>query len=104
MMKEEAYTLFALTHTLSRQFELVQAQWLCNAKFLGLYQEVDPVAGHHEQFKDQPDGIDDKFNEYTEPAHQIRKKYYNIPRFVTVKGGAYFFTPGISTVKYLAAL
>ncbi|MGB0525057.1 MAG: Dyp-type peroxidase [Flammeovirgaceae bacterium] len=91
---------------LSRQFELVQAQWLCNPKFLGMYAEVDPIAGHHEQFNEVIDGVEttDQFNEYTEPSQQVRKKYYQVPRFITVKGGSYFFTPGINAIKYLAAL
>ena len=91
------------TH-LSRQFELIQAQWLCNPKFLGAYEDVDPVVGHHELFKDAKMGEAEKFNTFTEPSHQVRKKYDTIPRFITVKGGAYFFTPGINAIKFLANL
>ena len=83
---------------LARQFELVQKQWLCNPKFLGLYDEVDPVVGHHYEFEGY------RFNEFTEPAKPVRKKSAQIPRFVTIKGGAYFFMPGIKAVQFLAAM
>ena len=28
----------------------------------------------------------------------------DLPQFVTVRGGAYFFMPGLSALRYLAAL
>jgi hypothetical protein len=33
----------------------------------------------------------------------IRKCTAGIPQFVTVRGGGYFFLPGISALRYLAA-
>jgi hypothetical protein len=37
-------------------------------------------------------------------ADPLRTRVHNLERFVTVKGGAYFFLPSISALRYLAAL
>jgi hypothetical protein len=38
------------------------------------------------------------------PKRPIRRKMTGLPAFTTVKGGAYFFLPGIKALRYLAAL
>lgn len=34
----------------------------------------------------------------------VRRRYSGLPRFVSVRGGAYFFLPGIRALRYLASL
>ena len=38
------------------------------------------------------------------PTATVRERYTGIPRFVRVRGGAYFFLPGIRALRYLGAL
>ena len=38
------------------------------------------------------------------PKRPIRKKIVGLPAFTTVKGGAYFFLPGLRALGYLASL
>jgi hypothetical protein len=40
----------------------------------------------------------------TIPNRPIRKKIKGLPAFTTVRGGAYFFLPGIKALRYLATL
>ena len=42
--------------------------------------------------------------EYKIPKRPIRKKITGLPAFTTVKGGAYFFLPGLKALRYLATL
>lgn len=79
---------------IERQFEFVQQTWLNSTKFGGLHDEKDPLLG------DQPDsgGV------MTVPGAPVRRRLTGIPRFVTVRGGGYFFMPGIKALEYLAAL
>lgn len=87
-----------LNTSISRQFELIQQQWLNNPKFLGLYKEVDPLVGY------RPEMAREEFMNYTIPNQPIRQKISKLPRFVTVKGGDYFFLPAVSVLRFLAAL
>jgi hypothetical protein len=41
---------------------------------------------------------------FTVPANPVRQRVTGVPPFVTVRGGAYFFLPGIRAVRYLASL
>jgi len=34
----------------------------------------------------------------------IRKKITGLPAFTTVRGGAYFFVPGLKALRYIASL
>ncbi|MGE3075042.1 MAG: Dyp-type peroxidase [Dehalococcoidia bacterium] len=79
---------------ISRQFEFVQHTWANNPKFDGLYDEVDPITGPREQ----------SGSNFSMPANPVRKRLTGIPSFVTVRGGGYFFMPGIRAIRYLAAL
>jgi hypothetical protein len=49
-------------------------------------------------------GNQDGTLEYKIPKRPIRKRIVGLPAFTTVRGGAYFFLPGIEALRYLAAL
>jgi Dyp-type peroxidase family len=84
--------------SIARQFEFVQQTWINNPKFGGLYGDNDPIMG---QRQTSQVGSADTFNEQGSP---VRKRFQSLPEFVTVRGGAYFFMPGIQALKYLAGL
>ena len=55
--------------------------------------ERDPIIGAH-----------DGTLEYKIPKRPIRKKIVGLPAFTTLKGGAYFFLPGLKALGHLASL
>ena len=83
-----------LAGDLARQFEFVQHTWLNSATFNGLYDDADPLTGSR-----HPAGAT-----FTIPARPVRRRYRGLPHFVRTRGGAYFFLPGVSAVRYLAQL
>jgi len=83
---------------LVRQFEFVQNAWVKFHKFGGLYDDADPIVGT----KMKKEGV--TTDTFTVPAEPIRRKYKDVPQFTTVKGGAYFFFPGIRAFKYLSEM
>ena len=74
-----------------RQFEFVQQTWLNNPKFSGLYADRDPVVG-----------ANDAGGRATNQRRPVRTSVSGIPRFVHVRGGAYFFLPGMTALRFLA--
>ncbi len=83
---------FCLNANIRRQFEFIQQSWVNNSKFHGANSERDPLIGNN------PDGSNRTF---TIPDPTGRKTLH-IPNFVTLKGGAYFFIPSFSALKFLA--
>lgn len=84
---------------IARQFEFIQNAWSNNPKFNGLHDERDPITGnHHQPANNKTTGT------FTIPDKNLRKRFTDVPEFVTVKGGSYFFMPGINALKYLASL
>ena len=84
---------------IGRQFEFIQNAWANNPKFNGLHDERDPITGnHHHPENKKPTGT------FTIPDKNLRKRFTDVPEFVTVMGGAYFFMPGLRALKYLACL
>jgi Dyp-type peroxidase family len=84
---------------IARQFEFIQNAWSNNPKFNGLHDERDPITGnHHHPENNKTTGT------FTIPDKNLRKRFTDVPEFVTVKGGSYFFMPGIKALKYLASL
>ena len=41
---------------------------------------------------------------FTIQSDGLRTRLTHLPRFVTVKGGGYFFLPGIPSIYYLAGI
>jgi len=84
---------FVLCASLVRQFEFAQNVWINDPNFHELGNERDPIIGNQ-------DGTFDM----TIPRRPIRRKITGLPAFTTVKGGAYFFLPGIKALRYLSTL
>ena len=77
--------------TLERQFEFLQQTWLRSPSFHGLSCEKDPVLSDAEK------GVCG----YTVPSPEGPIGLSALPRFVTTKGGGYFFLPGRRLIDYL---
>ena len=79
--------------SLVRQFEFSMNVWVNDPNFKDLGNERDPLCGTQ-------DGTFD----FTIPNRPIRKRIKGLPSFVTFRGGAYFFAPGIRALRYLAGV
>ena len=84
---------FIICASLIRQFEFAQNVWTNDRNFHELGNERDPIIGAH-----------DGTLEFKIPKRPIRKTITGLPAFTTVRGGAYFFLPGIKALRYLATL
>lgn len=83
---------------ISRQFEFIQYTWANYPKFKQLFNDPDPFIG----VKENPEqGLQQVF---TIPSHPVNKYVTGMQRFVTVKGGAYFFFPSIHVINYLTTI
>ncbi|HEX8249557.1 MAG TPA: Dyp-type peroxidase [Pyrinomonadaceae bacterium] len=89
--KERGLHFICLNSDIERQFEFIQQTWINNKKFGGLYDEVDPLVGRHKSG-----------NLFTIQDDPLRTRVRNLLKFVTIKGGSYFFMPGISALRYIA--
>jgi len=86
-----------LNANISRQFEFVQNAWMASTKFSALTGESDPLVGSRLHTADGrvTDGM-------TIPSAGLPDRISELPSFVTVRGGAYFFLPGVRALRYLA--
>ncbi|GAA2078882.1 Dyp-type peroxidase [Actinomadura alba] len=83
-----------LSGNLARQYEFVQHTWVNDPAFNGLSDATDPLVGPR-----GPGGTT-----FTVQARPARERHLGLPAFVRVRGGAYFFLPGIRALRYLARL
>jgi deferrochelatase/peroxidase EfeB len=90
---ERGIAAFVICGSLIRQFEFAQNVWANDRNFHELGNERDPIIGNQ-----------DGTFEFKIPKRPIRRKIVGLPAFTTVKGGAYFFLPGLSALRWLAAL
>lgn len=90
---ERGIAAFVGCVSLVRQFEFAMNVWANDPTFHELGNERDPIFGTQ-------DGTFDM----TIPKRPIRKKIKGLPAFTTIRGGAYFFLPGIRALQYLTSL
>ena len=95
---ESGLHFVCLNANIGRQFEFVQAAWIAGTKFAGMAGEGDPLLGHRQPALDGcPTDV------FSIPqSHGPNRRLTALPAFVTVRGGAYFFLPGIRALRYLA--
>ena len=97
---ESGLQFMCLGANIQRQFEFVQSAWITSAKFNGLADQADPLLGNRLPALDGSRG-----DSFTIPQDQgLPQILDNLPPFITVLGGAYFFLPGIRALHYLSEL
>ena len=84
---------FIICANLVRQFEFAQNVWINDKTFHELGNERDPICG-----------TQDGTLEFKIPKRPIRQVHKGLPAFTTLKGGAYFFLPGLGGLRYLTTL
>jgi len=83
---------------IARQFEFIQYTWANYPKFKRLYADPDPFVG----IRDNPlPGFEQNF---TIPTSTVNKTITGMQNFVQVKGGAYFFFPSVTALKFLGTI
>ncbi|MEX1256690.1 MAG: hypothetical protein WEG36_03625 [Gemmatimonadota bacterium] len=82
---------------ISRQFEHVQRTWINNPFFGGLQEDPDPITGPGPLPPSNAASM-------TIPTVQGPRRLQKLSRFVTTKAGAYFFMPGIESLRTLAGM
>jgi deferrochelatase/peroxidase EfeB len=95
---EHGLHFICLNANISRQFEFLQNAWTMNTKFSGLTGESDPLVGNREPIAGCPTTAD-----FTLQKNDgLRRRLSGLPQFITVRGGAYFFLPGLAALRYFA--
>ena len=90
-VKKRGLVFVALNASISRQFEFLQEAWVNNGEFLGLdKRERDPVIGKKH----------DQKTKFTVPGADF-PHVTSLQRFVTERGGEYFFYPGRTALQKL---
>ncbi|HEU0300409.1 MAG TPA: hypothetical protein VFR37_13160 [Longimicrobium sp.] len=87
---------------IGRQFEFVQNTWVNGGKFEGLYADPDPLIAPH---VDPAKAVHpEEVSNFTIQGCPVRERVRELPRFVTMRGGAYLFMPGLKALEYLAKM
>ncbi len=94
-----------LNANIARQFEFIQAAWIATAKFAALTGEQDPLLGNREPFPatpfaDPPQRTDGFSRPSAPPNCRHSTK---LPQFINVRGGAYFFLPSLTALRWIAS-
>lgn len=97
---ERGLQFICLVANISRQFEFVQNAWNMKSNFAGLHNERDPLIGTREPLIDKT-----PTNQFRRPLQSgVTCDYKQLPQFVTMRGGGYFFMPGICALRYMASV
>lgn len=97
---ERGLNFVAVNSNIERQFEFVQNAWMMRTKFDGLTEESDPLLGNREAVHGCP--FTNAFSLTQDDG--VRRRIVDMPRFVTVRGGAYFFLPSMRALRYLSKI
>lgn len=81
------------------QFEFIQHVWANNNQLDKLSNDIDVIIGVPDE--ENPDNDRGQFTVQKEPVNEF---YEGWKRFVTIRGGAYYFFPSISAIRYLSTL
>lgn len=89
--QERGLYFICLNSNIERQFEFIQQNWANNTSFDALNNETDPLIGSR-----------NKNNVFSIQGCPVRTRVHDLPEFVTTKGGAYFFMPGMKALRKLS--
>ncbi|OZG70216.1 peroxidase [Hahella sp. CCB-MM4] len=91
---ERGLHFICINANIGRQFEFVQHTWANNPNFNGLYQDPDPIIGSRSSY-----GLPQ--NHFTQQQSPVRSQIREMPEFVRIKGGGYFFLPSRSAQAFI---
>jgi deferrochelatase/peroxidase EfeB len=102
--QERGLIFIAFNANIRRQFEFVQQTWINARQFGRLYDERDALVGADvRSYHDLMSGRDIPCaRNFTLQGEPVRTRLFELPRFTRIRGGAYFFLPGRSALRYLA--
>jgi len=90
---ERGVAFMAINASIENQFEFIQHDWANSGTFANLdAEDVDPLVGERKpgaRFRLRDD-------------HERPRRIPDLPRFVTLRGGGYFFIPSLSALRALA--
>ena len=91
---EHGIIFMAIGTSIERQFEFVQQQWINYGNDFKLANQRDPLLGNH----------DGKGDFMVEGSSAENPPFFcpRLPRFVTTRGGEYFFIPSITAIRMIA--
>ncbi|WP_245456480.1 Dyp-type peroxidase domain-containing protein [Mesorhizobium sp. M2A.F.Ca.ET.043.05.1.1] len=87
---EKGLLFMCLNADIERQYEFIQQTWVSSSSFQGLVGETDPTIGAR--------GGGGRFSI---PSWEKVTVLKDVPKFVTTKGGGYFFMPSRSALRYM---
>lgn len=94
--RERGVHFLCINASIRSQFEFVQQSWCNNRRFAGLADDPDPIAGDAGRLN-WPG-----YMSLPRPEGAVRTS--PLPRFVTVRGGAYLFVPSLAALGFLASM
>jgi len=97
---EHGIHFICIAANILRQFEFVQNSWVMNTKFDALTEQSDPLLGNRAEIAGCP--FKDTFA--LPQSTGARARIMDMPQFITVRGGAYFFLPSISALRFMATM
>lgn len=91
--QERGVAFMAINASISYQFEFLQTEWVNNGEFADLAKnDVDPIAGEPRAG-----------SRFRIPVQQhAPKNIFDLPSFVTLRGGGYYFIPSIPAMRFIA--
>jgi deferrochelatase/peroxidase EfeB len=102
---ERGIHFVCLNANIARQFEFVQGAWIASATFAALSGEQDPLLGNRAPFPAppvaDPPHRTDGFSRPAAPPHCRHAS--GLPQFIHVRGGAYFFLPGLKALQWITS-
>ena len=91
--EEQGIVFVCLNTNIERQFEFIQHTWLMGREFGGLHDETDPLTGN-------VDASGRRAMTIQKPL--LAERRTDLGQFVCLKGGGYYFLPGLTALRYLA--
>ncbi len=92
--EERGLHFICLNANIARQFEFIQHTWINDPRFDGLYEDPDPLVGAPTQGD----------RAFTIQGTPLRTRLRGLPEFTSVRGGGYFFLPGIRAIRFMASI
>lgn len=97
--QETGLFFICFNSSIELQYEFIQHVWSNNNQMRGMTNDVDVITGVPAE--GNPNNIRRQFTIQKEPVNEYVD---GLEQFVTIKGGAYYFLPSISTLNYLTTL